>query len=134
MSPAPGRGEDKVHTSLTVAPVVVWGQTSGLTVALPTNTNYSGQHRGSALQFRATPGTIQNDETEEFSSKETPGSSDSNELIKNDLSNITEQEFRKIVIKLIAGLEKSIEDSRESITTEIKGLRNSHEELKNATN
>ena len=50
-----------------------------------------------------------------------------NELIKNDLSNITEQEFRIIVIKLIAGLEKSIEDSRESIATEIKGLRNSHE-------
>mgnify|MGYP007087851438 CR=1 FL=1 len=53
-----------------------------------------------------------------------------NKLIKNDLSNITEQEFRIIAIKLIAGLEKSIEDSRESIATEIKGLRNSHEELK----
>ena len=53
-----------------------------------------------------------------------------NELIKNDLSNIMEQEFRIIVIKLIAGLEKSIEDSRVSITREIKGLRNSHEELK----
>ena len=53
-----------------------------------------------------------------------------NELIKNDLSNITEHEFKIIVIKLIAGLEKSIEDSRESITTEIKGLRNSQEELK----
>ena len=50
-----------------------------------------------------------------------------NELIKTDLSNITEQEFRIIVIKLI---EKSIQDSRESIATEIKGLRNSQEELK----
>ena len=30
-----------------------------------------------------------------------------NELIKNDLSNITENEFKIIVIKLIAGLEKS---------------------------
>ena len=55
-----------------------------------------------------------------------------NKFIKNDLSNITEQEFRIIVIKLIAGLEKSIEDSRESIATEIKGLRNRYEELKNA--
>ena len=55
-----------------------------------------------------------------------------NELIKNDLSNKTEQKFRIIAIKLITGLEKSIEDSRESIATEIKGLRNSHEELKNA--
>ena len=40
-----------------------------------------------------------------------------NELIKNDLSNITEQVFRIIVIKLIAGLEKSRQDSRESIAT-----------------
>ena len=55
-----------------------------------------------------------------------------NELIKNDLSNIAENEFKiiVIVIKLISGLEKSIEDSRESITTEIKGLRNTQEELK----
>ena len=53
-----------------------------------------------------------------------------NELIKNDLSNRAENEFKIIVIKLITGLEKSIEDRRESITTEIKGLRNSQEELK----
>ena len=57
-----------------------------------------------------------------------------NKLIKNDLNNITESEFRKIVIKLIAGLENSIEDSRESIATEIKGLKNSKEEIKNAIN
>ena len=48
-----------------------------------------------------------------------------NKLIKNDLNNITESEFRIIVIKLITGLENSIEDSRESLATEIKGLRNS---------
>ena len=57
-----------------------------------------------------------------------------NKLIKNDLSNVTENELKIIVIKLITGLEKSIEDSRESIATEIKGLRNSQEELKNAVN
>ena len=51
-----------------------------------------------------------------------------NELIKKDLNN--RSEFRMIVIKLIAGLENSIEDSRESIATEIKGLRNSQGELK----
>ena len=45
-----------------------------------------------------------------------------------------EQEFGIIVIKLITGLEKSIEDSRQSTATEIKGLRNSQEELKNAIN
>ena len=57
-----------------------------------------------------------------------------NELIKNDLNNITESEFRIIVIKLITGLENSIKDSRESLATEIEGLRNSQEELKNAIN
>ena len=40
-----------------------------------------------------------------------------NKLIKNDLSNVTENEFKIIVIKLIAGLEKSIQDSRKSIAT-----------------
>ena len=54
-----------------------------------------------------------------------------NNLIKNCFSNTMKHEFKIIVIKLIAGLEKSIEESRESITTEIKGLRNSKEELKN---
>ena len=107
-----------------------WEQTFGLTAAPPTNTGYSQQHRGSALQFGATARTTQNDKTEGLSSKGTLGSSDSYELIKNDLSNKTEQDFGIIVIKLIAGLEKSIEDSRESIATEIRGLRNSHEELK----
>ena len=53
-----------------------------------------------------------------------------NELIKSDLSNITDHEFKIIVIKLMAGLEKSIDNSREWIATEIKGLRNSQEELK----
>ena len=53
-----------------------------------------------------------------------------NELIKNDLNNITESEFRIIVIKLIPGLENSIQDSRESLATEIKGPRNRQEELK----
>ena len=48
------------------------------------------------------------------------------ELLKTDIKNITSQEFRIIVIRLIAGLEKkSIEDSGESIATEIKGLKNS---------
>ena len=57
-----------------------------------------------------------------------------NELINKDLNNITESEFRILVIKLITGLENSIEDSRKSIATQIKGLRNSQKELKNAIN
>ena len=57
-----------------------------------------------------------------------------NELIKKDLNDITESEFRIIVIKLITGLENSREDRKESLATEIKGLRNSQEELKAALN
>ena len=57
-----------------------------------------------------------------------------NELMKTDLSNIIGQEFRIIVIKLIFGLEKSIEDSRETIAAEIKYLRNSYDELRNVVN
>ena len=53
-----------------------------------------------------------------------------NELIKTNISNITEQQFRIIVINLITGLEKSIQDSRESTAAEIKKLKNSHNELK----
>ena len=56
------------------------------------------------------------------------------ELLKTDINNLTEQEFRIIVIRLIAGLEKSIEDRRESIATEIKELKNSHDKLKNVVN
>ena len=74
-------GEGKIrytHTSLAVALAVGWGQTSGLTGAPPTNTSVSGQHRRNVRQFGATAGTTsRNNETEEFSSKETPGSSDS---------------------------------------------------------
>ena len=55
-----------------------------------------------------------------------------NELIKNDLNNITKSKFSITLIKLIAGLENSIKDSREFIATEIKGLRNSQEELNSA--
>ena len=111
-----------------------WGQTSGLTAAPPTNASYSRQHRGSAPQSRSNPGTIQYDESEEFPQKNVQEITTANELIKNYLNNITESEFRIIVIKLIAGLENSIKDSRKSIATEIKGLRNSQEELKNAIN
>ena len=36
------------------------------------------------------------------------------EFLQTVINNISDQEFRRIVIKLIPGLEKSIEDSRES--------------------
>ena len=42
--------------------------------------------------------------------------------------------FRIVLIKLTTGCDKSREESRESMATEIKGLRNSHKELHNAIN
>ncbi|KAF0873891.1 LORF1 protein, partial [Crocuta crocuta] len=56
------------------------------------------------------------------------------ELLKTDISNITEQKFRIIVIILITGLEKGMEDIRETIATKTMELKNSCDELKNAIN
>ena len=56
------------------------------------------------------------------------------ELLKTDINNISEEEFRITVIRLIAGLEKRLQDRRKSIAAEIKDLRNSHDELRNDTN
>ncbi|KAF0887377.1 LORF1 protein, partial [Crocuta crocuta] len=72
--------------------------------------------------------------TEELSSKEFQEETTAKELLKTDISNITEQEFRTIVIKLIAGLEKGMEDIRETIATKTMELKNSCDELKNAIN
>ncbi|KAF0871378.1 LORF1 protein, partial [Crocuta crocuta] len=54
------------------------------------------------------------------------------ELLKTDISNKTEEKFRTIVI--IAGLEKSMEDIRETIATNTKELKSSCDEFKNAIN
>ena len=55
-------------------------------------------------------------------------------LYKTNINNISDQEFRKTVIRVIAGLANSIEDSRDSIAVEIKDLRNNHDELRNVVN
>ena len=54
------------------------------------------------------------------------------DLLKIDISNISEQEFRSIVIRLLAGFEKSIEDTRETLPAEIKDLKTSQAKIKNA--
>ncbi|KAF0883675.1 LITD1 protein, partial [Crocuta crocuta] len=56
------------------------------------------------------------------------------ELLTTDISKITEQEFRTIVIKLITGLENGMEDIREPIATKTMELKNNCDELKNAIN
>lgn len=52
------------------------------------------------------------------------------DLLKTDISNISEQEFRTTVIRLQAGLERSKEDTRETLAAEIKGLRPIPDEIK----
>ena len=44
------------------------------------------------------------------------------DLVNLDISNMLEIEFKMTVIKMLAGLEKSIEDIRESLLGEIKSL------------
>ena len=48
----------------------------------------------------------------------------SKDLFKTDTSSISEQEFRTTVIRILAGLERSIEDTRETLVGEMKNLNN----------
>ena len=50
-------------------------------------------------------------------------------MLKTDISNISEQEFRTIVIRIIAGIKKSTEDKREILAAEIKDLETSEAEI-----
>ena len=43
-----------------------------------------------------------------------------------------EQEFKTTILRILARLEKSTEDTRESLTAEIKDLKSSQAEIKNA--
>jgi len=45
------------------------------------------------------------------------------DLINTDTSMMSEPEFKTIIIRTLAGLEKKIEDCRESLTAEIKELK-----------
>ena len=46
------------------------------------------------------------------------------DLLKTDLSNISEQELRETVIRIPSRLEKGIEDNRETLATELKRPKN----------
>ncbi|KAF0875966.1 LORF1 protein, partial [Crocuta crocuta] len=76
----------------------------------------------------------QNDKTEELFTKKFQGEMTAKEPLKTDISYITEQEFRAITIILIAGLEKSMEDIRETMATNTMELKYSYDEFKNAIN
>ena len=45
------------------------------------------------------------------------------DLIEIYINNMPDPEFKAIVIRILVGLEKSIEDTREFLTAEIKELR-----------
>ena len=53
-------------------------------------------------------------------------------LVHRDISKIPKPEFKTTVKKTLAGLEKSIKDTRESLTAEIKELKPSQTKIKNA--
>ena len=52
------------------------------------------------------------------------------DLSKRDVSNTPGREFEETIIRLLIGLEKRIEDSREALTTEIKELKNNQAEMR----
>jgi len=45
------------------------------------------------------------------------------DLIKTNISNMSDEDFKATIIRILAGLEKSMEDIRETLTTEIKQIK-----------
>ena len=54
------------------------------------------------------------------------------DLINSGISKMSELEFKAAIRGILAGFEKSIEDTRESLSAEIKELKSSQAEIKNA--
>ena len=61
---------------------------------------------------------------EEFSPKDQEETT-ARDLLKTDISKISEQEFRTTIIRILVGHERSIEHIRETLAVEIKDLKNS---------
>ena len=51
--------------------------------------------------------------------------------IKKDIINMPDPEFKAIIIRILAELEKSIGDMRETLTTGIKELKTNQAKMKN---
>ena len=51
-------------------------------------------------------------------------------LIKTDISNMPDPEFKATIIRILGWLEKSIEDIRETLTTKITELKTNCAETK----
>ena len=54
------------------------------------------------------------------------------DIINADISKMSEWEFKTTIISILAGFEKSIEDTRKFLTAAIKELKSSQPEKKNA--
>ena len=54
------------------------------------------------------------------------------DLLKTDISNISEKEFRTVVIRLLAGLARSIGDTRVTLVGDIKHLKPSQAKITKA--
>ena len=54
------------------------------------------------------------------------------DLINTDISKRSEIQFKTTIIRILAWVEKSIEDIRESLSAEIKELKSSQAKIKNA--
>ena len=54
------------------------------------------------------------------------------DLIKTIIRNMADQWFKAKIMRILAGLEKSIEDARECLFTQIKALKTSQAKIKNA--
>jgi len=54
------------------------------------------------------------------------------DLINTDISNMSELEFRMTILKILAKLEKSMEDIRDTLSGEIKELKSNQVEIKKA--
>ena len=53
-------------------------------------------------------------------------------LNETDISNMLVPEFKVTIIRILAGLEKSMKDIRKTLNIEIKELENNQAEMKNA--
>ena len=54
------------------------------------------------------------------------------DLTRADISEMSELELKTVIIRILSGLEKSLEDNRESLYVEIKGQKSIKAEIKNA--
>ena len=55
------------------------------------------------------------------------------DLSETDKSNVPDGEFKTTIIRILTGLEKRMEGISDTLTTEIKELKNNQSGMKNAT-